>query len=120
MGRGTLPDGGRSATRFAVSVILTGVGVTALYAAAVVGIHRWNVRRLRKQGNLDVLLRVDWDALLQGLVPPAASPELASDVPATLPTGDPTPLSLRRSVANEHAPRRALLLSLVAGDPGEN
>lgn len=53
--------------RLRVSVLFTGVAVAGLYATAVVGLHRWNLRRLRRSGGLACLSRVDWDALLAGL-----------------------------------------------------
>ncbi|MBX5484515.1 MAG: hypothetical protein IRZ16_22055 [Myxococcaceae bacterium] len=98
-----------------MSAILTGVAVTVLYAAAVMGIHRWNVRRLRRRGNFAALLRLDWDALLDGLLPVADRAAIDPSVPATLPDGTPTPLILRTPVDGAHRGRRALLMSIVAG-----
>jgi hypothetical protein len=51
-----------------VSVVLASAAAGA-YAAAMIGFHRWNVRRLRRVAGLSALDRLDWDALLQGLWP---------------------------------------------------
>lgn len=52
-----------------MSLLFAG-GVAAAYATTVVGLHRLNVRRMRAQANgFPTLDRVDWEALLAGLLP---------------------------------------------------
>lgn len=97
-----------------MSVILA-VTAAGLYAALVVGVHRWNIGRLRARASLLPLTRLDWDALLEGLLPSSRGPYL-SGVPESLPTGEATPELLRHE-AKDAEPRRRLLAELVAGTP---
>lgn len=100
-----------------MSVILA-VTAAGLYAALVVGVHRWNIGRLRARGGFGALLRLDWETLIEGLLPrPAPSAGWLARVPAQLPDGEPTPELLRREVPLDLEPRRALLAQLVAGSP---
>jgi hypothetical protein len=104
----------RSATLSPVSILVAGT-VAGAYAALVLGAHRWNVWRRRvKSGGFGALERLDWDALLQGLLPTLPG-EVDPQVPAQLPSGLPTPALLRASLPPEAEPRRALLLQIVAG-----
>ncbi len=58
-----------------MSVLLASAAAGA-YAAAMIGFHRWNVRRNRVQAGLACLERLDWDALFDGLL---ATDESATD-----------------------------------------
>lgn len=102
-----------------MSVILA-VTAAGIYAALVIGVHRWNIGRLRARGGFSSLLRLDWEALVEELLPrPPPTAAWLTGVPAQLPSGDPTPALLRREVPPEVEPRRALLAQLVAGSPPE-
>lgn len=95
-----------------MSVLLAAIAA-GCYAALVVGVHRWNIRRRRAVGGFAPLLRLDWESLLEGLLPKLTGPWLPG-VPETLPSGEPTPEIIRRAVAPEAEPRRALLTEIVA------
>ncbi len=45
-----------------------------VYAAAMIGFHRWNVRRKRRVADLRCLQLLDWGALLEGLWPSGDGP----------------------------------------------
>lgn len=94
--------------------VLWAFGAASLYAAAVVGVHRWNVRRLRNVGGFSALERLDWDTLIAELLPtvPGHAP---ADVPDTLPSGDPTPARLLMRPAPGAEARRRLLASVIVG-----
>ena len=71
-----------------------------LYAATVVGVHRFAVSRRRaRAGGFPTLLRLDWDSLLEGLLPQSAAAS----------TGPLTPPDLQA--------RRRLLIELMTGTP---
>jgi hypothetical protein len=80
----------------------------------MVGLHRFAVarRRARARG-FPTLLRLDWDALLDGLLPEGRGAPAA--VPDRLPTGDATPSLLLRAPSADLQPRHRLLTEVVAG-----
>src|SRR5579871_3594679 len=89
--------------------------VASAYVGAVVGIHRWNVWRLRgAAGGFRPLHRLDWDALLEGLLPAATG---ARSEPARLPNGAPTPRALLAVVDHDARARQEILAALVHGTP---
>lgn len=94
-------------------------GAASLYAAAVVGIHRWNVRRLRAAGGFSALERLDWDTLIADLLPTVPGP-LPGDVPDTLPSGEATPERLLLRPAPGAQARRSLLAAVIAGGRIDN
>lgn len=56
-----------------MSLLFAG-GVAVAYAGTVIGLHRLNVRRMRAQaGGFPTLDRLDWDALVAGLLPAGAT-----------------------------------------------
>jgi hypothetical protein len=100
-----------------VNALFTGV-VASAYVGAVVGIHRWNVWRLRSAaGGFRPLHRLDWDALFEGLLPAASE---ARPEPERLPNGAPTPRALLADLDAEARPRQELLAALVHGRPLED
>ncbi len=97
-----------------MSVLLAST-VAGVYAGVVIGAHRWNVWRLRSaSGGFRALERLDWAALLDGLLPAQPGEPLAA-IPAELPSGAPTPSILRAPLPAEAEERRRVLLQLVAG-----
>lgn len=83
------------------------------YVAAVIGIHRLNIARMRRSaGGFMVLNRIDWESLLAGLLPKA------TPTGATLTLSDGGPLPARLS-ATEDTPRSRLLRQIVLGQPAE-
>ncbi len=97
-----------------MSVVLAST-VAGLYAGLVVGAHRFNVWRLRSAaGGFRALERLDWESLLEGLLPAQAGGPV-SGIPEELPSGAPTPAILRAPLPEEVEPRRRLLLQLVVG-----
>ncbi|HEX4621644.1 MAG TPA: hypothetical protein VH208_08760 [Myxococcaceae bacterium] len=97
-----------------MNALFTGM-VASAYVGAVVGVHRWNVWRLRSAaGGFRPLHRLDWDALLEGLLPAAAG---ARAEPARLPNGAPTPHALLAVVGDDARARQELLAALVHGAP---
>lgn len=96
-----------------MSYLLAG-GVAFAYATAVVGLHRLQVRRMRRaSGGFQALRRLDWDTLLQGLLPdPAVPPDSRlSTVGCPL----PGPQILARPPASGAEERHAALCALLAG-----
>ncbi len=92
--------------------LVVAASVAGVYATGLVGAHRLNVRRMRKQaGGFPTLSWLDWDALLDGLLPegPATPAE-----PPQPPGGGPRPRLLARVPEGAHE-RHALLTALVAG-----
>ncbi|MFL5320301.1 MAG: hypothetical protein ACJ790_11645 [Myxococcaceae bacterium] len=91
-----------------MSVAFAG-GVVSGYIAAVVGIHRFNVWRMRRQAEGFVALeRLDWDALLSGLLP---DPPRDSKPELLLEDGSPAPLRL----SHGDEKKRSLLRELIVG-----
>jgi hypothetical protein len=100
-----------------VNALFTGF-VASAYVGAVVGIHRWNVWRLRSAaGGFRPLHRLDWDSLFEGLLPAAGD---GRTEPARLPNGAPTPLALLAHLDVDARPRQELLAALVHGRPPED
>lgn len=94
-----------------MSLYLTG-GVALAYAAGVVTVHRVAVARRRAQAQGYPTLRwLDWDALLQGVLPPAEA-VVERSLPES-PEGGPAPRILLRPPTREVQ----LLEALVAGAP---
>ena len=56
-----------------MSVVLASAAAS-VYAAAMIGFHRWNVRRLRRVADLRCLQQLDWSALYDGLWPQGDAP----------------------------------------------
>ena len=91
---------------------LTG-GVAVGWLAIVAGLHRLNVRRLRRKAQgFGVLRRLDWDVLLLGLAGPGPS----DGAPPSPPEGGPGPQLLAGGPAPSSAPRHAVLSALVRGE----
>jgi hypothetical protein len=113
----------------ALNALFTGVVATA-YAGAVVGAHRWNVWRLRSAaGGFRALHRLDWEALLEGVLPRAAGivgePEAALEprraLVRALATGVvPTDLRPKAEAAGFSGGQAHWLelLALARGNPG--
>lgn len=81
------------------------------YVAAVIGIHRLNISRMRRlAGGFQVLNRLDWESLLAGLLP-KGNPIGAT---LTLSDGGPLPPRLSQPVDSQ---RSALLRQIVMGQP---
>lgn len=89
-------------------------GVAVVYAAGVVAAHRMTVARRRASANgYPTLAWLDWDSLLNGVLPPntpVADPGAAS---LEVPEGGPAPLVLHHARSREVE----LLQALVAGAP---
>jgi hypothetical protein len=98
-----------------VSVLLASAAAV-LYAATVVGVHRLGVSRRRaRAGGFSSLRRLDWDSLLEGVLP--SLDFVRGDAPERLPTGDSTPPLLLRAPVPGAEARHRLFLELVAGAP---
>jgi hypothetical protein len=96
-----------------VSVLFVG-GVGAAYLVIAIGLHRLNLRRLRlASGGFRTLHWLDWDSLLEGLLP-AGPGDAGAPCPAAL-GGGPAPAVLSTLPAKGAEPRHALLRALVAG-----
>ena len=96
-----------------MSVLFT-AGVATGWLAGVFSLHRFNVRRARQQANgFATLKRLDWDLLLQGLLP--LPREHAAMVGP--PEGGPGPRLLSGTPAPQDAARHAVLTQLVTGTP---
>jgi hypothetical protein len=96
-----------------VSALFT-TGVATGWLAGVFTLHRFNVRRARAQAQgFATLRRLDWDLLLEGLLP-APREEATVDSP---PEGGPGPRILSGTPAPEHTARHHVLSALVAGTP---
>ncbi|MHB8875502.1 MAG: hypothetical protein ACYC8T_17600, partial [Myxococcaceae bacterium] len=94
-----------------MSILLAG-GVAGVYVAAVVGLHRLNVRRMRAAaGGFASLRWLDWDSLLEGLLPRAALPGAVAA--ARVRGGGPGP-SLLASPPPPGAEARHAILEAVA------
>ncbi|MFO0600029.1 MAG: hypothetical protein U0228_32260 [Myxococcaceae bacterium] len=94
-----------------MSLYLTG-GVAVAYAAGVVTAHRLTVARRRAQAfGYPTLRWLDWDSLLQGVLP--ADAEVIEREVKGAPEGGPPPRILQRAKAREVE----LLEALVAGAP---
>jgi hypothetical protein len=95
-----------------VSSLFVAAGVAGTYASALVGAHRLNVFRMRRAlGGFPTLRWLDWDALLDGLLPQGTSQPVEPPAPKE---GGPKPRVLA-SVPEGGAERHALLCALVAG-----
>lgn len=96
-----------------MSILFT-TGVATGWLAGVFTLHRFNVRRARAQAQgFATLRRLDWELLLEGLLPPPAAPTIT----ASPPEGGPGPRLLSGPPAPLHEARHALLSALVAGTP---
>ncbi|MBI3183005.1 MAG: hypothetical protein HYZ28_12785 [Myxococcales bacterium] len=94
-----------------MSLLLAG-GVALGYATAVIGLHRLNVHRMRTAaGGFPTLAWLDWDTLLEGLVPDGI--DSAQPPPSPVLGGGPPPAALSRGPGDN---RRAALLELVQGE----
>jgi|SRR5919198_5132086 hypothetical protein len=98
-----------------MSVLLAAAAAT-MYAATMVGVHRLGVARRRvRAGGFHSLQRLDWDSLLEGLLP--SGDFTRGDAPGRVLTGDATPALLRRTPASGAEARHRLLVELVLGAP---
>ncbi len=96
-----------------MSSFLFAGGVACAYVASVIGLHRLNVWRQRKQaGGFRTLDWLDWDTLLEGLLPP---PELPGAFEGRPFGGGPAPSLLSGRPEPAHSARRELLSALVQG-----
>ncbi|MBK7860724.1 MAG: hypothetical protein IPJ65_19405 [Archangiaceae bacterium] len=87
--------------------------IGAAYVGGVIGLHRLNVWRQRSAaGGFTTLRWLDWDTLLQGLLPRGT--DAHSRPPQPVEGGPPTPL-LSHAPAPEARARHALLCALVTG-----
>lgn len=87
--------------------------VAVSYAASVLGLHRWNVHRLRgAAGGFGTLGRLDWDTLLEGVLPAGPGGPCEAPLPRE---GGPSPQLLARAPQADFAARHQLLCALVAG-----
>jgi hypothetical protein len=94
--------------------LIVAAGVAGAYASALLGAHRVNVFRMRRlAGGFPTLRWLDWDALLDGLLPKGPSTAVQSPAPAE---GGPSPLILAQ-VPEAAAERHALLCAIVKGHP---
>lgn len=99
-GRALLPE---PVSAWFASTVVSG------YIAAVVGIHRFNVWRMRRAAEgFTALDRLDWDALLSGLLP---DPPRSTRASLKLEDGSPSPLRLEE-LSN---PRARFLKELLFG-----
>ena len=99
-----------------MSSVLAAGAVALAYASGVVGLHRLNVHRLRKQaGFYPTLAWLDWDTLLSDVFQfdPKATPITLPQPPE----GGPAPRCLTRAPSSALAARHELLCSLVKGAP---
>ncbi len=100
-----------------MSALFAGM-VGGLYSAGVVGVHRLNVWRMRQSsGGFAALGWLDWDTLLEGLIPPPLA-LVDADAPAPSPRGrrgEPVPAILLGTAAPGVQERQALLRALVEG-----
>lgn len=88
-------------------------GVAVAYAAGVVAAHRLTVARRRASAHgYPTLAWLDWDALLNGVLPPNTLVDAPRALPA-VPEGGPAPSVLRHAKSREVE----LLEALVAGAP---
>ncbi|MBL8955453.1 MAG: hypothetical protein JNK82_32055 [Myxococcaceae bacterium] len=88
--------------------------IGAAYVGGVVGLHRLNVWRQRSAARgFPPLAWLDWDTLLQGLLPKPATAAPAK-APQPVEGGPPTP-SLGHAPAPEAKARHELLCALVTG-----
>ncbi len=95
-----------------MSSLVVAAGVAGAYASALLGAHRLNVFRMRRaSGGFPTLRWLDWDALLDGLLPAGPSHPAQSPPPAD---GSPPPRLLSQ-VPEAAAERHALLCAIVAG-----
>ncbi len=100
-----------------VSVFLA-AGAAGAYVVGVVGLHRLNVRRLRRaSGGFPPLAWVDWDALFAGLLPAPSGPGEAGG-PAVH-GGGPSPSLLTGTHGPGVLSRLGMLRAVAAGQPVE-
>ncbi len=98
-----------------MSLLVTG-GVASLYVAGVVGLHRFNVWRMRRAARGFTVLRwLDWDALLEGLLPKEERTPRTALPMARLKDGGLPPELLIGARQGALERKRALLERLVAG-----
>jgi hypothetical protein len=93
--------------------VLFASGVAAVYVAGVVGVHRLNVMRQRRaSGGFPTLRWLDWDALLEGVLPPSkAGPADRARV-----RGGPMPSLLSGMSSRGTDPRQSICWAIVHGD----
>lgn len=97
--------------------VLVTVQVAIAWTVVLFLFHRLNIQRLRAHARLVALRRLDWDSLLDGILPTVEddAARTASEVPPLLPDGAPTPDSLRKAPPEGFERRHALLVALVSG-----
>lgn len=96
-----------------MSSLIVAAGVASAYASGLLGAHRLNVFRMRRAaGGFPTLRWLDWDALLDGLLPSGPSRAVESPSPAE---GGPSPRMLSQ-LPDDAAERHALLCALVLGE----
>lgn len=97
---------------------LFAAGVAGAYIAGVIGLHRLNVRRMRaRSGGFPALGWLDWDTLLEGLVPEQARGPAPADStpPSPVLGGGPPPRLLRDGPWPGFEARHAILSAVAAG-----
>jgi hypothetical protein len=96
-----------------LSVLFT-TGVATGWLAGVFTLHRFNVRRTRAQAQgFATLRRLDWDLLLEGLLPAPRE----EGINLSPPEGGPGPRLLAGDPVPQNAARHAVLSALVSGTP---
>jgi hypothetical protein len=96
-----------------VSSLVVAAGVAGAYASVLLGAHRVNVFRMRRAaGGFPTLRWLDWDSLLEGLLPPGPSQPAVCPPPID---GGPAPRLLAQ-VTEAAKQRHALLCALVGGE----
>jgi hypothetical protein len=96
-----------------LSSVLFAALVGVVYVTGVVGLHRFNVWRMRRaSAGFPPLRWLDWDTLFEGLLPTNPAVPFEPE-PSALPDGSPAPLALNGEGEDV---KRALLSSLVLGN----
>ncbi len=96
-----------------MSVLFT-AGVAVGWLAGAFSLHRFNVRRTRAAASgFATLTRLDWDLLLEGLLPAPLEPGAMVGPPE----GGPGPRVLSGQPVPQDAARHAVLSALVTGTP---
>jgi hypothetical protein len=97
-----------------MSLVLTG-GVALAYAAGVIGVHRWAVRRRRARADgFPSLSWLDWDALLSDLWPTRGT---VPDPKLKPKEGGPAPLALSSGPPAGRESAQQLLKAVLEGQP---
>jgi hypothetical protein len=93
--------------------VLFASSVAGVYVVGVVGLHRLNVMRQRRaSGGFPCLAWLDWDSLLEGILPESkATPATESKAVG----GGPLPSMLAAKVPPETTARHAILSAIVGG-----